>query len=56
MYTQILNYNMYMLVAHRNMISVYDMVSSSKAEEDGPDDLIKGTWIKTIHFDEGSIR
>ena len=57
MYTQILNFNMYMLVAHRNMISIYDMVSISKTNnDDEPDDLIKGNWHKTISFDEGSIR
>ena len=25
LYTSILNFNMYMLVSHRNMISIYDM-------------------------------
>ena len=34
MYTQILNFEMYMLVAHRNMISVYDMVSFSTTDDD----------------------
>ena len=29
LYTQILNFSMYMLVSHRNMISVFDMTESS---------------------------
>ena len=44
-YTQILNYSTYMLVSHRNMISVYDM--SAKEEQD---------WIDTVSFDGGYIR
>ena len=48
---------MYMLVAHRNMISIYDMVNTSNLnDDDGPDYLIQGGWVKTISFDEGSIR
>lgn len=27
-YTQVLNFSMYMLVSHRNMISIYDMTKN----------------------------
>lgn len=30
LYTQIMNFSMFMLVAHRNMISVYDMTKKKK--------------------------
>ena len=34
MYTQIMNFSMFMLVAHRNMISVYDMTKKKKNRHD----------------------
>ena len=46
LYTQILNFSMYMCVSHRNMISIYDMKEASSA----------GAWSDTIEFSEGHIR
>ena len=45
LYTQILNFSMYMCVSHRNMISIYDMKEGSNA----------GQWSDTIEFGEGNI-
>lgn len=47
LYTQILNFNMYMLVSHRNLISIYDMTGTQR---DG------GHWVQTISFSQGPIR
>ena len=44
LYTQILNFSVYMLVSHRNMVSIYDMSSHSDQ------------WIQTLSFDEGMVR
>lgn len=47
LYSQILNYEMYMLVSHRNMISVFDMTK------------VKGKNAKrmdTFKFEDGNIR
>ena len=44
LYTQILNFSMYMLVSHRNMISIFDMTSTD------------GHWLQTISFKQGAIR
>ena len=46
LYTQILNFSMYMCVSHRNMISIYDMKEGSNA----------ANWSDTIEFREGNIR
>lgn len=47
LYTQILNYSLYMLVSHRNMISVFDMTKTQGRQ---------AKWIDTIKFNEGHIR
>ena len=47
LYSQILNYEMYMLVSHRNMISVFDMTK------------VKGKDCKridTFKFEDGNVR
>ena len=46
MYTQILNYSTFILVSHKNMISVYD--NTNHGEEND--------WIDTIILKEGNIR
>ena len=46
LYTQVLNFSMYMCVSHRNMISVYDMTNSDE----------NAGWIDTIEFTSGLIR
>lgn len=46
LYTQILNYSTFILVSHRNMISVYDMANRGDDND----------WLDTIKFDEGHIR
>ena len=61
LYTSILNFSMYMLVAHRNMISIYDMTQGS-----GPSDASNSTsvrfaegdanWRQTVAFEEGNVR
>ena len=57
MYTQILNYNTYMLVSHRNMISIYDMTQHTQQQGGDNEELARGAWIKTISFgDAGVIR
>ena len=53
LYTQILNFNMYMLVSHRNMISVYDM-TTSEHQAKIVDARSNGGWIKTIQFEKDS--
>lgn len=47
LYSQILNFSMYMLVSHRNMISIFDM-TGTQAEG--------GHWVQTISFSQGAIR
>ena len=49
LYTQILNFNMYMLVSHRNMISIYDMTNNTDDQEN-KDEQNNGGWIKTFCF------
>ena len=46
LYTQILNYSTFILVSHRDMISVYD---NTNGREDSD-------WIDTIQFKEGNVR
>ena len=46
LYTQILNFSMYMCVSHRNMISVYDMTKPKDDEQ----------WKYTIESKYGIIR
>ena len=46
MYTQHLNFSNFLLVSHRNMISVYRKTTSP--QEDG--------WVDTIKFNEGYVR
>ena len=46
-YSQILNFSMHMVVAHRNMISIFDM-SKGEAEE--------ASWTDTVQFEEGRVR
>ena len=53
LYTQILNFNMYMLVSHRNMISIYDMTQNSETGENTErhsTESSNGGWIKTFTF------
>ena len=47
MYTQVLNYQMFMLVSHRNMISVFDMSQGSSLD---------AKWSDTMQFKTGHIR
>ena len=48
LYTQVLNFSMFMLVSHRNMISVYDMSQSTHGEDE--------KWTNTVKFKHGIIR
>ena len=40
---------MYMLVSHRNMISIYDMTQNSETAEN-KNEKSNGGWIKTLTF------
>ena len=46
LYTQILNYSTFILVSHRNMISVYDNTNGGENSD----------WLDTILLEEGNIR
>ena len=47
LYTNILNFMTFMVVSHRNMVSIFDMTKGSSAE---------AKWIETHKFDQGNIR
>ena len=63
LYTSILNFSMFMLVSHRNMVSVYDMSKEKLQDEydctkfDNVDqDDESGEWVYTKSFEEGRVR
>ena len=49
---------MYMLVSHRNMISIYDMSKSHGPVygSQGNKDVEHGRWVQTVAFDEGVLK
>ena len=53
LYTQVLNFQVYMLVSHRNMISIYDISKGSDEfyDDDGFPKKETG-WVQTIKYDE----
>ena len=53
LYTQVLNFQVYMLVSHRNMISIYDISKDSDDiyNDDGMPKSNSG-WVQTICYDE----
>ena len=48
LYTSIINFSMYMLVAHRNMISVFDMTQNQESAD--------RKFTDTYEFESGHIR
>ena len=57
LFSQILNFSRYMLVSHRNMISLYDMTEHDDDMTKDEDVDSRGKWIQTITFgDVGFIR
>jgi hypothetical protein len=49
LYTQVLNFSTFMLVSHRDMISIFAMGQTD-------DQNVTETWIDTIKFEQGNIR
>lgn len=47
LYSQILNFQTYMLVSHRNMVSVFDMSQGTKHE---------AKWVDTLELESGYVR
>ena len=48
LYTHVINYSMFMLVSHRDILSIYDMRPSQKH--------INGKWLHSIQFKSGFVR
>ena len=46
---------MYMLICHRNMISIYDMTSVQNFKDKDKSNL-EGRFLKTYKYNEGNIR
>ena len=53
LYSGLVNFSEFMVVSHRNMVSIYDMSKSEERDSQGK--LVSG-WIETFKHDNGYIR